>query len=235
MNRALVFASLTLAASISMAGEYSAVSPGVQVDVSKVNSTYVPFQSKAGNIQGADAELMFGVGISAHIRLGEVFAQKLSSLVLVPSADFRFGRDHGTQSSANFNWYGTDGSLTQIQNAQADRVTNTQYMTFSLPLRWYVASSASQGGFYVEGGPVYARIAQTVDLSVDGLVLSIPTSLHESSKITDNTNGFVGGLGWTRIYRTTQASYALAYTYLKKATANGQDNSAIRLYFQWSF
>lgn len=226
---------LALIAVPLVAGEYSTISPGLQVDFSKVNTTYIPFQSKAGNIQGADAELMFGVGISAHIRLGEVVAQRFSSLVLIPSMDFRIGRDNTKQSFANFSWYGTDGSVTEIQNAKAERVTTTQHITLSVPLRWYVGSSAAYGGFFVEAGPVFAQIRQTVDLSVDGLVLSIPTNLNESAKITNNTSGFVGGIGFTTIYRKAQMSYGLAYTMLQKATSNGQDNNAVRLYFQWGF
>lgn len=217
------------------AGEYSPVSVGVQVDVGRVNTTWVPFQSRAGNIQGAEAETMYGLGISTHLRLGELVAQRLSSLVVIPSLDFRVGRASDQQALANFSWYGADGSLTQVQNAQAQRVTNNQYLALSLPVRWYPTSSSAYGGFYMEAGPVVAQVRQTVDLTVDGLVLAIPTTLKESSKITNQASGFVGGIGLTRVYARTQASCGINYMALSKANSDGKDHSALRFYVQWSF
>jgi len=217
-----------------MAGEYSAVSFGIQVDVAKANTTTTPFQNSAGNIQGADVGTLFGAGLTSQVRMGEIVAQRLSSLVFTPTLNLQYGRDQENRFYTNMNVYSPDGSVVSVQNANGQRTTDTLILTLSCPLRYYFGGSCTMGGIFVEAGPVAARIQQSVDLKVDGLVLASATTLSESAKITQNTTGITAALGKTTVYRQVQASYGLGYTQL--SGKNGQkDQTNLRIFVSWTW
>jgi hypothetical protein len=228
-----LFASLVVATTLS-AGEYDKASVGLQIDVTSVSAAKVPFQNAAGNIQGAEAKTLGGVGLVANLRLGEIFTEKLSAFAVVPSLTYRFGRESDSQFFANYNFYSPDGSVTSIQNANVNRMTNDREVVIDVPFRWHVNGDATYGGFFVEGGPVFANLQQTVDLAASGLVLSTPSTVQESSRISTTTTGFSGGIGFMRVYRTSQSAVLLKFQSLKGDQTRSSRNE-IRLGFQWTF
>jgi len=237
LRQAAQFATLltSLLAALPMAaGEYSILSPGIQVEIAQESTKSVPFQSEAGNIQGAQVDLLLGFGLTSQVRLGPLFTESLSSFVLAPSVVYRLGKKTDSQSDPNLSFYTSDGSVVSVQNANSTRTTNTRVLGFNLPLRWYLSGSAVFGGLYFEGGPAWARQQQDVNLVVTGMIQAQQSQISESATITTSQTGAVFGVGYTGIYRVNQASVALQYQSLK-GSANQGNTSEVRLVVQWTF
>lgn len=221
-----------------MAGEYSYWSPGIQVNVARaVQNTFVPFQSTSGNIQGANVQDLYGIGLANQVRLGEIFSWKLRSLVWAPTLGVHLGRESESRYDANLTFYGTDGSTASVQGATSSRKTNTREIFFASPLRWYVVSgSAVYGGFYLEAGPLFVQTNQTVDLGVNGYVMSVPATLSESAQIHANEHGYVVGLGATSVYRGVQFTYGLTYQGISGSTTSTKVGSnQVQAHLTWTF
>lgn len=223
-----------LCAASAHAGEYSKVSPGIQIEVGHATGgASVPFQNESGNIQGGRIDWVFGVGLTAPIRLGEVASWRLQSLMLVPTLGGRFGRTSDSKTDNNFIFYGPDGGLSSIQMATISRTTKTMEISLAVPLRWYPGGSAAYGGFYLEAGPIFVRAQEDVQLDVSGLVLAQPIQVSESTTLRQNDNGLVAGVGVTQVNRSYQFSYGLTFQSItsKNAIASNQ----VRLVLAWTF
>jgi hypothetical protein len=224
-----------LAASLpATAGEYAAFSPGLQVEAAQVSTKFVPFQSEAGNIQGAQVSTLLGFGLTGQIRLGPLVSESLSGLVLAPSAIYRFGKTTDNQVSSNLNFYTSNGSIVSVQDATSDRTTSTKVLGLTLPLRWYMSNSAVFGGLYFEGGAAWAREEQNVDLTVSGLIQAQQSQISEGAKITTTQSGYIIGVGYTWIHRENQTSLGLQYQSLNGVGALGTSGE-LRLALQWTF
>lgn len=225
---------LTLCAVTAHAGDYSAISPGISIDIGHATGgASVPFQNQSGNIQGGRIDWMFGLGLSAPIRLGEVSTWRLQSLMLVPTFAGRFGHTSESRTDNNLLFYSPDGSLSNIQLASSSRSTKTMELSLALPLRWYPGGAAAYGGFYLEAGPIFVKTQEDVQLDVSGLVLAQPTQLRESTTLRQSDVGAVAGIGVTSVNRSYQFSYGLVFQSItsKNAIASNQ----VRLVFAWTF
>lgn len=218
------------------AGEYSAWSPGIQLQLSQATgNTFVPFQSQTGNIQGATVDTLYGIGFANQVRMGEAFSWRLRSLALMPTLGFQVGNKSESRHDSNFVFTAPDGSLANVQNADSHRKTQTREISLVVPVRWYTSGSAAAGGFYVEAGPAIFRTEQTVDLQVAGYVNSVPASLAESAKISANEGGFVVGLGFANLYRESQFSYGITFQQVSTSKDVQITPNQIRVYVQWTF
>lgn len=234
MNRFVTALCLVLAAVSAQAGEYSSVSFGLALDYTSQSTSKVPFQNVSGNIQGADADKLLGIGLTTQVRLGEVISQRVSGLVLTPTISYRFGTVNESEFYSNLAFYAPDGSVVYVQNANSTRKTANRQISLSVPLRYYFGGSAAYGGFFAEAGPVYANVQQNVDLSVSGLILAIPSSVQESARITSSLSGYTVGLGTTWIYRQSQVSLILSYQTLGGIDGR-KSSSETRGGIQWTF
>lgn len=233
MNRTAIIVSF-LATVPCFSGEYAVMSPGLQVEAAQVSTKFVPFQSEAGNIQGAQVSTLLGFGLTAQIRLGPMITQGLSGFVVAPSAVYRFGKTSDNQVSSNLNFYTANGSIVSVQNANSDRTTTTKILGVTVPLRWYMSNSAVFGGLYFEAGAAWAREEQNVDLTVNGLIQAQQSQISEGAKITTTQSGYVIGVGYTSIHRDNQSTVGLQYQSLNGVGALGTSGE-IRLAVQWTF
>lgn len=235
--RAMVLGMLAVAgANVAGAGEYNTVSIGVQIDAAQASTKFVPFQSQAGNIQGAQVGTLLGFGLTSQVRFGSLISQHLSSLVVTPSVIYRYGKQDDRTVDANLNFYTSNGSIVSIQNASSNRSTSSKVLSFVLPLRWYMSGTATYGGIFVEAGFALGRYEQNVDLAVAGLIKAQPSQINESAKIIQTTTGYCAGVGYTRVYRESQATVLLQFQDLSapKGSTIGP-GSEIRVGMQWTF
>lgn len=223
-----------MAAAALSAGEYSPLSVGIQVDVANAATKFVPFQSEAGNIQGAEVATLLGFAVTSQVRFGPIFTERLSAFVLTPTLAYRFGSKSDDLFSANLNFYTANGSIISVQNAQSERKTATKTLAAIVPLRWYAGGNAVYGGLYFEGGYVWARQEQDVDLKVEGLIQAQQSEINESSTIKTDQSGFVAGIGYTWVYRASQATVGLQYQSLQ-ASGGLDARGETRLVVQWTF
>jgi hypothetical protein len=230
----LALALLATLANSLQAGEYDKFSPGLALDYSSSTSNaFVPFQSVAGNIQGANTKSLLGVSFFAVVRPGEFLGGGLSSFALVPSLALRYGKDTENRFDANLNFYSPDNGFTSVQNANSTRQTTTTELTLAVPVRWYPGSSTVDGGVWIEFGPGVVNSTKNVDLTVSGLIMATNATINESAKITSNVPIFQFGIGWTTVYNANQASFGICYQSVSKSD-QGVSNQ-IRATVQWSF
>lgn len=225
---------LVLMAACAQAGELSKVSAGIALEYSAATSaTFVPFQSKAGNIQGANTGAVYGIGIVAVLRPGEILSGKLSSFALLAGLHLDYGREKEDRFDSNLAYYAPDGSSVLVQNASSTRRTTTVETGLHLPLRWYPASSTADGGVYVEAGPGWIKSNKDVDLQVNGYVQAVPTTINEAARITSTVRVIDYGIGYTAVYNASQATFGVAY---QQVLDEGRGvSNRFRVHITWTF